>query len=149
MSAIPVRPDPAVGREVAPLPSGGYGMVKRAFDAVVAAALLAGFALPMVLIAIAIRLDSPGPALFRQRRSGRGSREFVIFKFRTMAAGTPDLASHLIAGNADAENAATQIKNFARKRLSNDATNAETRRELELVIEECDRIIKQCKAGWY
>jgi len=100
MRAIPVRPDPAVGRDVRPLPSGAYGIVKRGLDAVAAAVLLAGFALPMVVIAIAIRLDSEGPALFRQRRSGRGSREFVIFKFRTMAAGTPDLASHLIAENA-------------------------------------------------
>jgi len=100
MRAIPVRPDPQVGRDVRPLPAGAYGIVKRGFDAVAAVALLAVFALPMMLIAIAIRLDSEGPALFRQRRSGRGSREFVIFKFRTMAAGTPDLASHLIAGNA-------------------------------------------------
>ena len=100
MRAIPVRPDPAVGRDVQPRPAGVYGIVKRGIDAAAAAVLLAVFALPMLVIAVAIRLDSEGPALFRQRRSGRGSREFVIFKFRTMAAGTPDLASHLIAGNA-------------------------------------------------
>jgi O-antigen biosynthesis protein WbqP len=100
LRAVPVRPDPAVGRAIAPRPGGLYEGVKRAGDLVVATLLLVVFALPMIAIAIAIRLDSEGPALFRQRRSGRGSREFVIYKFRTMAAGTPDLASHLIAGQA-------------------------------------------------
>jgi O-antigen biosynthesis protein WbqP len=53
----------------------------------------------MLLIAIAIRLDSPGPALFRQRRAGRGSSEFRIYKFRTMRQGTPDLATHLLGSS--------------------------------------------------
>jgi undecaprenyl-phosphate galactose phosphotransferase/putative colanic acid biosynthesis UDP-glucose lipid carrier transferase len=51
--------------------------------------LISGFALialmPMMLvIACAIRLESPGPAIFRQRRKGFNGREFVIYKFRTM-----------------------------------------------------------------
>ena len=57
---------------------------KRALDAMVAT-LAFIVALPfMVLIAIAIKLDSPGPVLFRQRRSGLGGREFGMIKFRTM-----------------------------------------------------------------
>jgi O-antigen biosynthesis protein WbqP len=113
MRAIPVRPDPTVGRVVAPRPGGVYEVVKRTGDLAVAAVLLLGFAIPMIVIAIAIRLDSPGSALFRQRRSGRGSREFVIIKFRTMAAGTPDLASHLIAGHSTRR--ITRIGGFLRR----------------------------------
>lgn len=50
----------------------------------------------MFAVAIAIRLDTPGPVLFTQRRSGRSSGEFMLFKFRSMAVGTPDLATHLV-----------------------------------------------------
>jgi lipopolysaccharide/colanic/teichoic acid biosynthesis glycosyltransferase len=46
----------------------------------------------LLLIAVAIRLDSPGPPLFRQRRIGRHGREFQVLKFRSMAAGaSPEL----------------------------------------------------------
>jgi putative colanic acid biosynthesis UDP-glucose lipid carrier transferase len=59
---------------------------KRTLDlglSVIALTLLAPF---LSLIALAIKLDSKGPALFRQRRCGFDNREFVIFKFRTMTA---------------------------------------------------------------
>ena len=42
------------------------------------------FAIPMVIIAIAIKLDSKGPVFFRQERLGKGQKPFKIFKFRTM-----------------------------------------------------------------
>ncbi|BDU75450.1 sugar transferase [Mesoterricola sediminis] len=61
--------------------------VKRAFDLVVALVLLALAGPFLLLVALAIRLDSPGPALFRQARLGLGGRVFSIFKFRTMRAG--------------------------------------------------------------
>ena len=57
---------------------------KRAFDAALALALLCFFAPLLLAIAIAVRLDSPGPALFRQRRTGLDGRLFQILKFRTM-----------------------------------------------------------------
>jgi exopolysaccharide biosynthesis polyprenyl glycosylphosphotransferase len=58
--------------------------VKHVFDLVVACIALV-LALPLAaLIAIAIRLDSPGPVLFRQRRVGEGGRLFWMFKFRSM-----------------------------------------------------------------
>lgn len=61
-------------------------MAKRLVDLAVSALLLALFALPMLLIAAWVRLDSPGPALFRQQRVGQGGRLFTIHKFRTMRA---------------------------------------------------------------
>ena len=45
---------------------------------------LAVCGLPMLIIAIAIKMDSPGPVLFRQERLGKGMKEFRICKFRTM-----------------------------------------------------------------
>ncbi|MGC8477201.1 MAG: sugar transferase [Acetobacteraceae bacterium] len=59
---------------------------KRLLDIVLAAVLLCLALAPMALIALAIRLESPGPALFRQRRIGRGGRPFLVLKFRTMRA---------------------------------------------------------------
>jgi exopolysaccharide biosynthesis polyprenyl glycosylphosphotransferase len=64
--------------------SGGYETAKRIVDVLAA---LAGLALTLALwplIALAIRLESRGPALFRQRRVGLHGRVFTIFKFRTM-----------------------------------------------------------------
>lgn len=59
-------------------------VVKRAMDVVVSLAGLIVLAPLMGLIALAIRLDSPGAALFVQHRVGRGGREFSFYKFRTM-----------------------------------------------------------------
>jgi lipopolysaccharide/colanic/teichoic acid biosynthesis glycosyltransferase len=69
---------------LAPTPVGGAA--KRAFDIIVAASALVVLALPLLVIALLIRIDSPGPALFRQARSGFHGRAFEILKFRTMAA---------------------------------------------------------------
>ena len=59
-------------------------MSKRLFDLAIAAAALALLALPMLAIAAWIRLDSPGPVLFRQRRYGMDGSKMVVLKFRTM-----------------------------------------------------------------
>jgi exopolysaccharide biosynthesis polyprenyl glycosylphosphotransferase len=61
-------------------------LVKRAFDLAVAAPLVVVLSPLMALIALAIRLDSGGPAFFRQVRVGRDGRPFRIVKFRTMVA---------------------------------------------------------------
>ncbi len=60
---------------------------KRLLDICVALFVLVLFALPMLVIALCIRLASPGPALFRQQRIGRRGRLFIIYKFRSMTAG--------------------------------------------------------------
>jgi len=63
-----------------------YLAVKRWIDLFCAAVLLALLSPLMLLIALAIKLDSPGPAIFRQKRVGKRGREFVMFKFRSMFA---------------------------------------------------------------
>ncbi|HEY6135388.1 MAG TPA: sugar transferase [Rubrivivax sp.] len=64
-------------------------MGKRLFDIVVALGGLLVFGLPMIAIALWIRLDSAGPVFFRQARVGRYGRLFRIHKFRTMVADAP------------------------------------------------------------
>lgn len=58
--------------------------VKRCFDAVFAMCLVLVMLPVLLLIALAIKLDSPGPVLFRQRRHGLHRRSFTVLKFRTM-----------------------------------------------------------------
>jgi lipopolysaccharide/colanic/teichoic acid biosynthesis glycosyltransferase len=58
---------------------------KRLFDVAFSLAVLALCAVPMLLIALLIRISSPGPALFTQRRVGRGNSLFWVYKFRTMS----------------------------------------------------------------
>jgi len=59
-------------------------ILKRAFDVATASVLLMLAAPVLAVIAAAIKLDTPGPVLFRQRRNGFNQKEFRIFKFRTM-----------------------------------------------------------------
>jgi polysaccharide biosynthesis protein PslA len=66
------------------------GPVKRATDIVLALLLLASFAPVMLLAALAVRLESPGPILFRQQRVGLGNRGFEMLKFRTMRDHAPE-----------------------------------------------------------
>jgi exopolysaccharide biosynthesis polyprenyl glycosylphosphotransferase len=73
--------------------------VKRAFDLVGAVVGLIAVAPLMLAIAIAIRLDSPGPVLFRQRRVGRHGDHFEVFKFRTMVADAEALKASLADRN--------------------------------------------------
>lgn len=59
-------------------------VLRRTLDVVVATVALLVFAPLMLLAAVLVRWDSPGPVLFRQRRMGRAGREFTLFKFRSM-----------------------------------------------------------------
>lgn len=61
-------------------------MLKRAFDLVVAAIALVSLSPLLVAIAVAIKLDSPGPVFFRQKRYGFNQQPFGVFKFRSMRA---------------------------------------------------------------
>ncbi len=62
----------------------GRLLVKRVFDAVFSLVSLIVLAIPMLLIMIAIRLSSPGPAVFSQTRCGLNGRRFTFYKFRSM-----------------------------------------------------------------
>lgn len=66
--------------------SGAGRALKRAADVAVSAAALAAGWPVLAAIAVAIRLESAGPAIFRQERAGRGMKPFTMYKFRTMRA---------------------------------------------------------------
>ena len=61
-----------------------YTLLKRGLDIVLSVGLLAALGIPMLLIWVAVRLDSRGAGIFRQVRIGRNGRPFVCYKFRTM-----------------------------------------------------------------
>lgn len=76
-------------------------MIKRAFDCT---ASLAGIVLLLpvfVVVAVLIRLDSPGPVLFRHKRVGRDFRPLYVYKFRTMVDGSGGGGQITFRGNAD------------------------------------------------
>lgn len=58
--------------------------LRRTMDICLSTVMLILFCLPMLLIAAMVRLSSPGPALFKQQRVGRGGRRFTLLKFRSM-----------------------------------------------------------------
>jgi O-antigen biosynthesis protein WbqP len=70
--------------------------VKRAFDIAVALLGLTVASPLLAGLAVAVRLESPGPALHWSRRVGRGNRIFRMPKFRTMRTDAPDVATHLL-----------------------------------------------------
>ncbi len=80
-----------VGTAVRPARAAAYGRQKRVLDLVLTVLAAPFFAPLALLLALAIRLDSPGGVLFRQTRLGEGLRPFTIYKFRTMR---PDADDH-------------------------------------------------------
>lgn len=68
----------------------GSSPVKRVIDVALGMVALLVLSPVFVLVAIAVRLSSKGPVLFRQERVGRGQRPFTMFKFRTMHVGGDD-----------------------------------------------------------
>jgi putative colanic acid biosynthesis UDP-glucose lipid carrier transferase len=82
-------------------PFSGYrGILKRLIDMSVAAAFLICAAPLLLLVALLVKLSSPGPAIFRQRRYGLDGREITVYKFRTMTV-TEDGAEVRQASRAD------------------------------------------------
>ena len=87
---------PLIGVKPATI-QGAQLLAKRAIDALTASALLIVFAVPMVFIALAIRITSPGPILFRQTRVGRDGVPFTLVKFRCMVDGADQMRGDLLA----------------------------------------------------
>jgi lipopolysaccharide/colanic/teichoic acid biosynthesis glycosyltransferase len=109
-TVVDLRPD--LGR-FSPATATISAVLRRAIDIVVSATALA-FASPILVIAaIAIRLESPGPIIYRQRRSGLQGHEFDVLKLRTMVDG----AEHKGAGLAINENDSriTRVGAFLRR----------------------------------
>lgn len=62
-----------------------YKYIKRLFDIILSLSGLIVFIIPMIVIGIAIKIDSKGPVLFKQKRTGYKGREFNLYKFRSMS----------------------------------------------------------------
>ena len=86
--------------------------MKRFFDLTLALLASGILALPVLLVALAIRLTSPGPVLYWSDRIGRYNRIFRMPKFRSMRIGTPAVATHLLQ---DPDAWLTPIGAFLRK----------------------------------
>jgi O-antigen biosynthesis protein WbqP len=84
----------------------------RAADVFFALTLSVVLAFPMLLIAIAIKITSKGPALHWSKRVGRYNRNFLMPKFRTMRLNTPQVATHLLVNS---DNYITPIGRYLRK----------------------------------
>ena len=105
-AAQPVRYTLSTGQRV-------YRTVKRVLDFLVSLAAMAILFLPMLILALVIKLDDRGPVFFTQKRIGRDQKPFMMLKFRTMRADTPhDIPTHQLA---DPQQYITRVGRFLRK----------------------------------
>lgn len=75
--------------------------IKRTIDIVLSLLGLLFLWLPMLVVALLVRLDSPGPALFRQKRLGLNGREYEMYKFRSMCVNAEHTGSGVYSGKGD------------------------------------------------
>ncbi len=105
------------GRPIVTIRSGpsneGQLALKRLIDICLSAALFVALAPLLAFVAVLIKLDSPGPALFKQERVGRNRRRFTCLKFRTMSDRASQLQAALEHLN-EIDGAAFKIKNDPR-----------------------------------
>ena len=69
---------------------------KRLIDIVLSLMGIIILALPMLIVALIIKIDDPGPAIFKQNRVGKDKELFWLYKFRSMKVSTPDIPTHLL-----------------------------------------------------
>ena len=86
--------------------------MKRLLDLFIAICATGALAMPILVVALMVRLTSKGPALYWSDRVGRDNKIFKMPKFRSMRVGTPAVATHLLA---DAKSHLTPIGSFLRK----------------------------------
>lgn len=87
--------------------------LKRFFDIVVSLIGLIVAAVPMLIIAIAVKLDSKGPIIFKQDRVGKNGKVFKMLKFRSMCVGAEQTGSGVYSGKNDSR--VTRVGKFLRK----------------------------------
>ena len=86
---------------------------KRVFDFLLSFLAIIVLAIPMLIIALAIKIDSKGPVFFTQKRVGKNKKLFTILKFRTMRTDTPhDAPTHELS---DPTKWITKVGGFLRK----------------------------------
>jgi len=105
-----------------PSQQGLQALLKRALDLAVSAMALAVLSPLLIVIGLWIRIDSPGPAIFRQDRVGLSRRRFQMFKFRTMAIGAeamvadlPTIDPHGVMFKAEADPRVTRLGAWLRR----------------------------------
>jgi lipopolysaccharide/colanic/teichoic acid biosynthesis glycosyltransferase len=87
---------------------------KRAFDVLVAATALVVLSPVLLLVALAIRLESPGPVLYRSRRIGAGYQQFDFWKFRSMFADADRRLQEMLSSNQYADTTFVKFQNDPR-----------------------------------
>lgn len=87
-----------------------YLKLKRIIDFILATILIVIFALPMLVIAIAVKLEDGGKVIYKSRRMGKGLKEFNVYKFRSMKIHRKELQSEL-----SHEQMVTKVGKFIRK----------------------------------
>jgi lipopolysaccharide/colanic/teichoic acid biosynthesis glycosyltransferase len=113
--------EPALGIAHSPLPTvpvsptpAGYRFAKRALDVIGSTIGLVLTSPVLALVALAVKLESPGPVLFRQQRLGLGGRPFTLYKFRSMHLSAEqsrhrDHVRDLIRGDAQTQSSAAWL----------------------------------------
>lgn len=86
--------------------------VKRIIDLILATVGIIVLSLPMLIIAIAIKIDSKGPVIFKQERVGKNGKTFKIYKFRSMCVGAEKTGSGVYSGKGDTR--VTKVGKFLR-----------------------------------
>ena len=75
--------------------------IKRGIDVCLALIILVIGFIPMIFVSVLIKLDSPGPVLFKQKRIGKDGKVFTILKFRSMCQGAEHTGSGVYSGKGD------------------------------------------------
>ena len=87
-----------------------YIRIKRVLDLILAIIILIFLAIPMILVAIAIKLEDGGPVIYKSKRMGKGMKIFNTYKFRSMKTGRTELESSLTH-----DEMVTKVGRFIRK----------------------------------